>query len=114
MPIHKAVGQTPLEAIEQLRIQTPELYQVKLSYAGRLDPLAEGVLLVLVGEANKERDAYLGLDKVYEFEMVLGVRTDSYDLLGLVEKVNTNIGNYNIEKDQIIFFDKISWILAIF
>lgn len=82
---NKPVGQTPLQALNQLRVERPELKDEKLSYAGRLDPMAEGLLLVLVGEENKNRAKYIGLDKEYEVEVLFGVETDSYDILGLVK-----------------------------
>jgi tRNA pseudouridine55 synthase len=55
-----------------------------MTYAGRLDPMAAGVLVILTGEKNKERETYTGLDKDYEFEFALGIETDTYDTLGKV------------------------------
>lgn len=106
----KPLGLTPLQALDQLRIDRPELMHEKLSYAGRLDPMAEGVLLVLVGEANKEREKYLALDKVYEFEMVLGISTDSYDLMGMVNQVNrdTDIEESKLENIVNAYKGKVS------
>jgi tRNA pseudouridine55 synthase len=49
--------------------------------------MAEGVMLVMVGEENKEREKYLGLDKEYECEVFLGVGTDTYDVLGRIGEV---------------------------
>jgi len=60
-----------------------------LSYAGRLDPMASGVMLVLVGDANKEREKYLNLNKDYSAEILFGVSTDTYDILGLISAVIT-------------------------
>ena len=45
--IEKREGQTPLQALDELRIARPELAEVSLTYAGRLDPMASGKLLVL-------------------------------------------------------------------
>jgi tRNA pseudouridine55 synthase len=80
--IYKPVGISPLDCIKKLRDIRADLSAVKLSYAGRLDPMAEGLVLILVGEENKKRDQYLGLDKTYEVEIVFGIETDSYDVLG--------------------------------
>lgn len=83
--IYKQIGETPLEALGRLREEKPELADESLSYAGRLDPMAEGLLLVLVGEKeNQNRQQYLGLDKTYEFEVLFGAATDTFDPLGLV------------------------------
>ncbi len=88
--IYKNLGETPLEALTRLRLERPELQNEKLSYAGRLDPMAEGVILVLIGEANKSREKYLNLSKEYEFEVLFGFATDTYDLLGLVVEAKSS------------------------
>jgi len=54
-----------------------------MTYAGRLDPMAEGELLVLVGEECKNKTRYLNLEKEYEVDILFGFETDSYDILGL-------------------------------
>ncbi len=84
----KNEGETPLECLTRLRMEEPLYAHSTLSYAGRLDPIAEGVLLVLVGEENKNREKYLGLDKEYEVEVLLGLRTDTGDILGKVVEVS--------------------------
>lgn len=89
IPLFKHIGETSLQAIERLRACYPnELAGVKLSYAGRLDPMAEGLLLVLVGEENKNREKYLGLDKEYTVEGLLGFESDTYDLMGIIRRVH--------------------------
>lgn len=85
--IDKPEGLTPLQALDAFRTQYSEYASATLSYAGRLDPMASGVLPVLVGEENKDREKYLGLDKEYEFEVLFGVSTDTYDVLGLIQEV---------------------------
>lgn len=82
--LSKKRGETPLQTIERYVKAHPEYKGTKMTYAGRLDPMAEGVLVVLTGEKNKERDVYTGLDKDYEFEFILGVETDTHDLLGKI------------------------------
>lgn len=84
--------------IHALRGLKPEYKEAPIGYAGRLDPLAHGVLLLMVGNATKERDTYLHLDKSYTFEVLLGVSTDTYDYLGLIqhEEVKTSQKNVNL------------------
>ena len=53
---------------------------------GRLDPLAEGVLLILIGDECKNKEKYLGLDKEYEVAIIFGISTDTGDALGLATK----------------------------
>jgi len=83
--IDKKIGETPLEAIEKAReVRHIDSY-MKMTYAGRLDPMASGALLVLIGDECKKKDDYLGLDKTYEAEILLGITSDTQDILGLVQ-----------------------------
>jgi tRNA pseudouridine(55) synthase len=84
--IYKNEGETPLECLERFRLEQPLYKDAVLSYAGRLDPMAEGAMLVLVDEENKNREKYLNLDKTYEVEILFGVKTDTGDILGLVQE----------------------------
>ena len=83
--VYKKRGQTPLECINEIKKANPELVHLPLTYAGRLDPLAEGVLLILVGEECLKKDDYLALDKEYELTVLFGFETDTYDLMGKVD-----------------------------
>jgi tRNA pseudouridine55 synthase len=69
---------------KKMREQRRDLWNETLSYAGRLDPMAEGVLLCLVGSANARREAYLDLNKEYILDVLFGFSTDTYDILGKV------------------------------
>jgi len=82
--LYKNLGETPRERLERLRTQKPLYEREVLSYAGRLDPMAEGVMLCLVGAANKRREEYLNLDKEYVVDVLFGASTDTYDVLGKV------------------------------
>ncbi len=95
--INKLLGQTPLEAIQELRIKNEEYKGVQLAYAGRLDPMAEGLLLILVGDECKNRDKYQDMEKEYEFEVLFGIETDTYDPLG---KIQQKITNYELRDEQ--------------
>ena len=82
--LYKNLGETPRERLERLRVQKAHYAHEVLSYAGRLDPMAEGVLLCLVGSANKRREQYLDLSKEYVLDVLFGFSTDTYDVLGRV------------------------------
>ena len=99
--VYKNLGETPLAALERFRAEQMNLTKSKsdgnsvtlwngvpMTYAGRLDPLAEGALLILIGEECKNKEKYLGLDKEYEVEIIFGVSTDTHDVLGLVDGVS--------------------------
>ena len=83
--LNKRVGQTPLQCVEIYKQTHAELDGVPMAYAGRLDPMAEGKLLVLLGDECKVQEKYHSLDKEYEFEVLFGVQSDTADVLGLLE-----------------------------
>lgn len=82
--LYKNRGETPLECIKRFKSENSEYKNEPMTYAGRLDPLAEGLLLVLVGEECKNKEKYLGFDKEYEVDVLFGFSTDTYDILGKV------------------------------
>lgn len=89
--IYKPQGMTPLQLIESLRKQNSKYKDVKIGFAGRLDPLAHGLMLLTVGEKNKTRQSYLVLNKTYKFSVLFGVETDTYDYLGIIKKIQSPI-----------------------
>jgi tRNA pseudouridine55 synthase len=93
--LYKNLGETPLECIERFRRDNPEYKDTNMTYLGRLDPMAEGLLLVLAGNA-RDKKQYLDWDKTYEFEVLWGFETDTYDTLGLVE----NLGPMPLKLDM--------------
>ncbi len=62
----------------------------RVGHTGTLDPLASGLLIILVGRAyTKQQSLYLKKDKEYLVEAALGIETDSYDQTGqIVKKAN--------------------------
>lgn len=57
----------------------------KIGHSGTLDPMATGLLILLIGRsATKEQARFLGLDKTYEATLSLGQETDSWDAYGTV------------------------------
>jgi len=81
--LYKPVGLTPLQAVEKFKLNNLRYKKEKISYPGRLDPMAQGVLLLLVGDENKKMKQYMGFDKEYRARILLGFCSDSYDVLGL-------------------------------
>jgi tRNA pseudouridine55 synthase len=82
--LNKKEGETPLEALDNFRNKNPEYLGVPMTYAGRLDPMASGVLLILSGEKTKNKEKYLALEKEYNFKVLFGFSTDTYDILGKI------------------------------
>ena len=60
------------------------LGQKKVGHGGTLDPMARGLMLLLLGQATKISNYLLMNDKQYRFVLKLGVRTDTLDRTGQV------------------------------
>jgi len=90
--VYKPRGKTPFECVQayQKRTSTTEV----ISYAGRLDPMAEGVLLLLVGEENDKRREYEHFSKAYLVDMVFGIGTDTGDLMGIPMVPSSDLPHY--------------------
>ncbi len=89
--LEKPLGLSPLDLIQSLPDQSH-----KYSFAGRLDPMARGKMIVLVDDECKNQELYCGLDKIYEFSILYGFQTDTYDILGLW---NDSCSNIDIDID---------------
>ena len=58
----------------------------KVGHCGTLDPLATGLLILVLGRATKLSQLITNFSKVYETQLLLGKETDSQDITGLVTK----------------------------
>jgi len=106
--LNKEIGETPLEVLENFKSKNHAYAAVPMSYAGRLDPLASGKLLVLVGEECKKQHKYMGLDKEYEFEVLLGMTTDTGDVLGMGELGKERLESAPEREDIMLALRKLS------
>ena len=55
-----------------------------VGHAGTLDPLATGLMVLLLGKATKRSAELTGLDKTYRGSIRLGITTDSWDMDGKI------------------------------
>ncbi len=62
------------------------LHTKKVGHCGTLDPMATGMLLVVIGKATKWQDALMCEDKVYTGTVKFGIETNSQDADGEVVK----------------------------
>ncbi|MFZ5390684.1 MAG: hypothetical protein ACOZAJ_00185 [Patescibacteria group bacterium] len=86
VPVYKSLGYTSLQALNVWRQNHPQWNNLKMTYTGRLDPMAEGVMLVAIDEALQDQVKYQSLDKVYQARVLFGFTSDSYDVLGFPKK----------------------------
>jgi tRNA pseudouridine55 synthase len=81
LTVNKPSGVTSFWVVRQVR---KTLGVKKVGHCGTLDPLAEGVLLVLFGKATRLQGMLMEGRKVYRTRMRLGVTTDTGDISGAV------------------------------
>lgn len=82
---HKAVGESSFDVVRTFKHRAYEAGQKKwaLGHGGTLDPFAEGLLLVLSGQATRLMELMHPLPKTYRAEVAWGRETDTCDHLGL-------------------------------
>jgi tRNA pseudouridine(55) synthase len=105
IPIWKKIGQsTHLLAQkmgEKIAAETKSPKDKKATHTGTLDPMAEGIVVVLTGEDRFKKADFSNWKKTYEFEILFGVDTDSLDLLGLITKTIDPKNSRNLQKENI-------------
>lgn len=64
----------------------------KVGHTGTLDLEASGVLPIVIGKATRVSDHMMTKDKVYETELILGAKTDTFDAAGeIIEKSDKEV-----------------------
>ena len=77
-----------------------KIVKEKVGHTGTLDPMAEGVLLLLVGKATKYSKYLINHDKKYIVELLLGKTTDTLDVEGKILK-EENVDLRILEKENV-------------
>jgi len=77
----------------------------KIGHAGTLDPLATGLLPILINDATKYFDYFLKLRKKYVAEITFGLSTSTYDLEGeITNRTDQLPKSYNEISEKINLF----------
>ncbi len=80
----RGLGSTQAVGAVKRNLREAGFGKVKVGHGGTLDPLAEGVLPIALGEATKLCGRMLDSDKAYEFTIAFGEETDTLDTEGVV------------------------------
>lgn len=80
----RGLGSTQAVGAVKRNLREAGYGKVKVGHGGTLDPLAEGVLPIALGEATKLSGRMLDSDKTYEFTVQFGEETDTLDTEGEV------------------------------
>lgn len=65
----------------------------KVGHGGTLDPMATGLLVLLLGKGTKQSEAVMRGEKLYEGTLTLGATTNSQDAEGEIEEIRPLPGN---------------------
>lgn len=86
--VDKPAGMTSHDAVNKIR----RLYNTKkVGHTGTLDPMATGVLVILIGRAAKAAEYIVSDSKRYTAGLLLGLSTDTLDTTGSVTQESDNI-----------------------
>ncbi len=77
--IDKPTGMTSHDVVDQVR---RKLRMKRVGHAGTLDPMATGLLIILVGKATKLSQYLTSMDKTYSGTIKLGESTNTQDADG--------------------------------
>lgn len=94
--IDKPGSMTSFKVVSELR---KILHTKKVGHAGTLDPMATGLLPVLVNKATKIQELLQNGNKEYIAEFKLGITTDTQDITG---KIIKEFENVNVSEEQIL------------
>lgn len=99
--VDKELGITSYDVIRKLKRILGK--DQKIGHAGTLDPLASGLLIVLLGKATKMMNTFHSYEKVYEVTAQLGFSTDTQDMEGkILTKDQSNRKPSRDEMERII------------
>ncbi len=106
--LDKPKGITSFSAVSAIKRSAQEK---RVGHTGTLDPLATGVLPVLLGRATALSSLMLDADKRYIATVKLGITTDTDDITGeILTESKVNITNEDIKNALVNFTGKISQI----
>ena len=99
--VYKRKGKTSRNVVENIS----KKYGVKAGHIGTLDPMAKGLLPVLVGNTCKLSKYLMEHDKTYLVEMKFGYNTETLDIEGDILEEDIHFRENNIVDNE--FFDMI-------
>lgn len=92
LTIWKPYGITSIQLIKQYQKE----YDIKkITCVGRLDPLAQGELKILTDSDTKKMKDYLCKNKIYNFDLILGIETESHDCLSEIKNIDNELKETN-------------------
>lgn len=90
--VDKPAGWTSHDVVAKVRsiLKKETGRKIKVGHTGTLDPMATGLLILVIGNYTKRAGEFSKLDKVYEAELTLGATSSTGDKEGEITKVSDN------------------------
>ena len=93
--INKNQGYTSHDIVHKIK----KISKEKVGHTGTLDPMAQGVLPILIGKATQCSKYLINHDKIYKVKLKLGIKTDTADSEGnIIEKTEISPEILNEQK----------------
>ena len=86
---YKHIGESMTDIIIRFRQAYNLTPDVKVSFAGRLDPMAFGIVRLLTHEDKQLSKDICNYNKIYSYSVIHGIQTDTFDILGLITSNDT-------------------------
>ncbi len=111
--VNKPSGITSHDLVDQAR----KIFQTReVGHSGTLDPLASGLMVLLLGQATKLSPYIMDGDKAYTVEVLLGTKTDTLDVTGksLEEKEVTDSHIKNVSQTVDSLSGEFEWAVPMY
>lgn len=97
--LNKPAGMTSHDVVNRVR----SILKIKeVGHAGTLDPMAQGLMVLLVGEATKLSHYILEREKAYGLRVQLGITTDTFDITGQVLEKKEVMKNQEQIREEVL------------
>jgi len=93
--VDKPKGITSHDVVDVIR---KKINIKKVGHTGTLDPMATGLLILLVGNATKKQKEFQKYNKIYSGKILFGIETDTWDIEG---KIIKNKEDLSIDKESV-------------
>ena len=89
--VDKPIGWTSFDVVAKVRgiIKAETGQKLKIGHTGTLDPMATGLLVLVLGNYTKRAGEFIKLDKTYQAELTLGKTSTTSDREGELTQIST-------------------------
>ncbi len=94
--VNKEKGYTSNDVVQIVK----KIYKEKVGHTGTLDPMATGVLPLLIGKGTRCSKYFINHDKIYTAVLKLGMKTDTGDITGNIVETKI-VENKLLDKERI-------------